>query len=73
MMELVIGIHRVSGEVGAAPVRAQIALIHYTFEGNGGNVKGFSKYCLGRILELATLILAPKGAMVMRFRRAKLW
>jgi len=40
MMELVIGI-AIHGQVGVVPVRAQIELIHYTFEGNGCYLKGF--------------------------------
>ena len=40
MMELVIGI-AIHGQVGVVPVRAQIGLIHYTFEGNGCYLKGF--------------------------------
>ena len=72
-MKLMIGINRYLRRGGAAAVRAQIELIHYMFEGNGGLFKGLSKYCLGGYLELATLILAPKGAMVTRFPEAKLW
>jgi hypothetical protein len=61
--------------VGAVPVRAQIELILYTFEGNGRlfELKDLSKLLFGRVLGLATLILAPKGAMVMRFPGAELW
>jgi len=54
--------------VGAVPVRAQIELIHYTFE---DNLNGLSKCYLGGYERLATLILAPKGAMVTRFPEAK--
>ena len=54
----------------AVPVRAQIELIHYTFD---DDLNGLSKCCLGGYERLATLILAPKGAMVTRFPETKPW
>jgi len=67
MMELVIGIP-VFPARWVIPVRAQIELIHSTFE---DHLNGLSKCCLGGYERLATLILAPKGAMVTRFPEAK--
>ncbi len=47
-----------------------IKLIHYTFD---DDLNGLSKCCLAGYERLATLIRAPKGAMVTRFPETKLW
>ena len=50
MMKLMIGINRYLRRGGAAAVRAQIELIHYTFEERG--FKGSLQMVFGKILRL---------------------
>ena len=71
MMELVIGINRYfrRGGCGSCPGSDRADSLYV--RGKRDYLNGLSKCCLGGYERLATLILAPKGAMVTRFPEAK--